>query len=246
MKRILLVDDELDALDMLEYELTHLGVPLIICDKCSDARQAADRIKLHEPDLVFLDIEMPWLNGFDLLDSLDEINFDTIFVTAYNHYAVKAFRYFALDYILKPYSSEDLMRIFDRLDQRVSNQGEDLMQLLQGFKRSIELRKLAVPTSDGFEYLGYDEIVRCQADSNYSKVFTSDGRTLTVSRPLKYLIQIVEDDAFIRVHQSHFINLNFLTRFSKQDGGVIFLKGGTEIPLSRNFKTAFLKKLQRV
>lgn len=245
MRKVLLIDDEFDALDMLEYELLNLQEEVEICAKCADARDAVSLIETHQPDLLFLDIEMPWMNGFDVLDQIQSVDFDVIFVTAYNHYAVKAFRYFALDYILKPYDAEDLSRIFQRLEKKESNQGEDLVQLLHGFKNSMELHKMAIPTSDGFEYVGYDEIVRCQADSNYSKIFLSDGRSIVVSKPLKYLIEIIEDDAFFRVHQSHYINLNYLAKFIKQDGGLIVLKDKTEIPLSRNFKTGFMKRIYR-
>jgi two-component system LytT family response regulator len=239
MKKIVLIDDELNSLDIFEFELNEI-LPNAEILKCNDPRKAPVLLNQFKPDVVFLDIEMPWMNGFELLDHLEQINFKLVFVTAYDQYAVKAFQYFAIDYLLKPVDQKQLAQAIDRIKQQEKGKSDikDMLTLLKN--GTDQFRKFPLPTRNGFEFVDEKDIIRCEADSNYTTVFMSDGRKIVITRPLKFLANKLNTSVFFRPHQSHLINTNFMKRYDKSDGGEIILMDDSSIPLARTKKMDFI------
>lgn len=247
MKKALLIDDELNSLDTLEYELQHFKEEIQVIGTCSDSRTAKSVIESLQPDILFLDIEMPWMSGFELLDTLEEIDFHLIFVTAYDQFAIKAFEYFALDYLLKPVSRESIERVITKVkDIQKKTSNDDVHLLVQTIKQQQkEVHKIALPVKNGYEFYDHSEIVRCEADANYTKVFLVTGQSLLVSKPLKTVAIMLDHPNFFRPHQSHLINLTYMKKFDKSDGGSIVMTQGVSVPISRHKKTAFIDLVKK-
>ncbi len=246
MKKALLIDDESHSLDMLEYEILYLNKDIEIVAKCGDARKAVQLVENHQPDIVFLDIEMPWLSGFEVLDQLKSIDFSLVFVTAYDQYAINAFKYYAFDYLLKPISRKSLKETLDRIESKsklaIASEMQDILSLIR--KGGMEEGKIALPTQEGFEFYNLDTIVRCQADSNYTQVVISDGKTVLVSKTLKHIEDRIGNTNFFRIHQSHLINVNHIISYSKADGGDVKMSDNATIPISRMKRLEFLEKMK--
>lgn len=242
MKSALLIDDELNSIETLEYELQHFSSEIEIIGTCSDARKGKAMIEALQPEVVFLDIEMPWVNGFELLDSLDQINFHLVFVTAYDQFAIKAFEYFTLDYLLKPVSRKSLERTLTKIAQTEKTvPSTDLTHILHLIKQQQEdVKKIALPVKNGYEFYDYAEIIRCEADSNYTKVFILNKKPILVSKSLKVISDMLDSSNFFRPHQSHLINIAHMKKFDKSDGGVILMVDNVPIPISRHKKMAFI------
>ena len=242
MLKIILVDDEDEGLDVLEYDLGRLQIPLKIVGKYNDPQEALIAIQTAQPDLLFLDIEMPWMNGFELLDQVGEIDFRVIFVTAYDQYAIRAFRYFAVDYLLKPvdikHLREAVERVTDSGHKISSSQIKALIDQLH--VRNEPMTRIAIPTSGGFEFIEISSIVRCQADNNYAIIYLVDGKKLLVSKPLKYLHDLLESHRFFRTHQSHLVNLDHVAKFVKADGGYAQMVDGSIVNIARGKKEQFV------
>ncbi|GAB5555243.1 MAG: LytTR family DNA-binding domain-containing protein [Saprospiraceae bacterium] len=242
MKTALLIDDELNSLDVLEYELKHFKKDIRVIGTCSDPRMAKTLINSLQPEVVFLDIEMPWMNGFELLESLGRVDFQLIFVTSYGEFAIKAFEYFALDYLLKPISRSTLEKALSKIQhsqgKAQSSEYSDLLRILQ--RQQKEIKKIALPVRNGYEFYHHDEIVRCEADANYTKVYFQDNNSILVSKPLKAITAMLSGANFFRPHQSHLINLNYIRKFDRSDGGVIIMQDKSNIPISRHKKALFI------
>ena len=247
MLRVTLIDDEQEGLDVLEYDINRLGMDIQILGKYNDPKIGLGAIREKNPDLVFLDIEMPWMNGFELLDQLEEIPFDVIFVTAYDQFAIKAFRYYAIDYLLKPVDQENLREAVARVsEKRKGISKTHLHALIDKLDKEQEpFTKLALPTLEGFEFIPIESIVRCEASNNYCNVILTSGKKFLVSRPLKYIQNLLEEHRFYRTHQSHLINLDHIARYVKSDGGYIVMSDNSIVNLSRGKKDGFLEFLNR-
>lgn len=245
MKTAIIIDDESNSIDLLEYEINQIDKELKVIGKCNDARNAAKMITENNPDIVFLDIEMPWFSGFEVLDQLDEITFKIIFVTAYDQYAIKAFRYFAFDYLLKPVDRKSLQETLNRINNDVEKVDQaDLKSILSFIQKKDNFgEKIALPSQDGYEFFNTDEIIRCQADSNYTQVFMINGKMIMVSKTLKLLEERLSESNFLRIHQSHLINLKHIVSYCKTDGGEVKMGDGMEIPISRQKRKLFLDKM---
>jgi two-component system LytT family response regulator len=192
-------------------------------------------IQNNPPDLLFLDIEMPNLNGFALLDKLLPIDFDIIFTTAYDRYAIRAFNYSAINYLLKPISERNIVTALANWEKRRKKISFEQWRL---FQSSIEnsnqkCTKIALPTGIGFNIVEIRNIIRCQSDNNYTNFFLMDGTKILISRTLKEIDDILSEQKFLRVHQSHLINPKFVKGILKQDGGSLIMADDTEIPVSR-------------
>ncbi len=246
MLRTILIDDEDNCLDFLEYELEQQDIAVEVVAKCNDSRKAVALIENEKPDLVFLDIEMPWLSGFEVLDKLKFIGFHLVFVTAYNEYAIKAFRYFALDYLLKPVDGKLLKETLDQIQKQHNIQREDVGEIIDLLKNEgLKAGKIAFPTFKGYEFYNYDEIIRCEADSNYTKVFTNSGKSIVISKTLKSIEEMLDSSTFIRVHQSHLVNINHLVEYNKADGGELRMSDDSVVPLSRQRRQYFLDRIKK-
>jgi len=203
-------------------------------------------IEETSPQLIFLDIEMPQVNGFQMLEQIKVINFDLIFTTSYDQYAIKAIRTSALDYLLKPIDREELQiavrKAIAKLKSPLPQQLEILFQKL--VPGSNALSKIALPTMEGLQMVGIDSILHIQSDSNYSVLFLKTKQKLIVSRTLKEMEEILDDHSFARVHNSHLVNLNEIEKYMKGEGGYLVMSDGSSVDVSRSRKEMLLTKLQ--
>jgi two-component system LytT family response regulator len=245
MIKAIIVDDELDCCETIEALLNAYCPGVEIIGTYHNGGEALSAILRHQPDLVFLDVEMPKMNGFEMLEQVQQINFDIIFTTSYDQYALKAIRFSAIDYLLKPVDREELQRAVQKVIQRsqrtIAKQVEILMQRLHQPAKSIG--KIALPTMEGLEMIPVDSIISCESDSNYTIVLLRDKKKIVVSTTLKEIEEVLEDHSFARVHRSYLVNLNEVEKYVKGDGGYLIMSDGSMIDVSRNKKEQLLKKL---
>ncbi|MFI5188532.1 MAG: LytR/AlgR family response regulator transcription factor, partial [Chitinophagales bacterium] len=202
-------------------------------------------IRQHLPDLVFLDVEMPKMNGFEMLEQLSVVDFDIIFTTSYDQYALKAIRFSAIDYLLKPVDEEELrnaiQKIIRRSQKPIAQQLEILMQKIH--YPSTPVSKIAMPTMEGLQMIQVDSIINCKSDSNYTILHLKDKKKQVVSTTLKEIEELLEDHSFVRVHRCYLVNLNEVEKYIKGEGGYLVMSDGSTIDVSRSKKETLLKKL---
>ena len=244
MIRAIIVDDEpycCEALATLLEDITDLEM-ISVYHNAADALAA---IKKYSPDLVFLDVEMPKMNGFEMLEQLPSVNFEIIFTTSYDQYALRAIRFSAIDYILKPVDSEELQKavqkVIHRSQKPIAQQLEILMQKIH--QPSTPINKIAMPTMEGLQMIPVDSIISCESDSNYTIFRLKNKQKITASRTLKDVEEILEGHSFVRVHNSYLVNLNEIKRYVKGEGGYLVMSDGTHIDVSRTRKESLLQKL---
>lgn len=242
--KAIIVDDEpycCEALATLLEERSEVEVVSV----CHNAANALAAIKKYSPDLVFLDVEMPKMNGFEMLEQLTSVNFEIIFTTSYDEYALKAMRFSAIDYLLKPVDSEELQiavqKAIRRSQRPISEQLEILMQKIH--QPSTPISKIAMPTMEGLQMIAVDTIISCEADSNYTILKLKDRKKIIVSRTLKEIEELLEEHSFARVHRCYLANLNEVEKYVKGEGGYLVMSDGTTIDVARNKKEVLLKKL---
>ncbi len=246
MLKVLLIDDEERATDALRLMIEKTIPEIRQVFVCNDSRQAAEMIHIYKPGLVFLDIQMPHLNGFELLEKLPNKNFKIIFTTAYNEYAIQAIRFSAFDYLLKPIDLEELRSSVHRL---LENQ-EDYQQqfdLLRNIMHNIQAPsadefRLALPTKEGVHFLMPQEIIRCEAIGNYTKFFTEKGKTYLISKTLGEYDTLLTPHNFIRTHKSHLVNKKSIS-FIDHDGFAV-LKDNSKVEVSRRRKEEVMTALK--
>ena len=240
-----IVDDEPDCCESMVMLLERYCPEVKVLDICYSAETALQSIKEHEPQILFLDIEMPFMNGFELLEKLGQIHFELIFTTSYDQYAIKAIRFSALDYLLKPVDREELQKAVQKAVQRhhhpIPQQFEMLLQKLKN--PAIPINKIAIPTMQGFQLIAAESIISCESDSNYTHLFLKDKRKIIASRNLKEMEELLEDYPFIRIHHSHVVNINEVDKYIKGEGGYLIMSDGSTINVSRSRKELLLKKL---
>lgn len=241
--RALIVDDEANNRENLRLALDAYCQNVEVVAEADSAPTALDRIKELSPDLVFLDIAMPLGSGFDLLESLPHIDFAIIFVTAYDQYAIRAIKFAAVDYLLKPIDALELKQAVERVwaKQRQQKQQGQLEALLHNLQQ--QEKKIALPQSDHIEFVAVNSIIRCRGDRNYTHFHLKDGRELLVSRTLKEYVELLDDQSFYRVHQSHLVNLDYVQQYRKRDGGILIMVDGASIPVARARKEELLARL---
>ncbi|NIG53440.1 LytTR family DNA-binding domain-containing protein [Chitinophaga sp. Cy-1792] len=246
--KAIIVDDEQHCVDALHTMLLKKcpGVNVVGC--VNSVKEAKILIDELQPDLVFLDVEMPHQNGFELLRLFEKITFDVIFTTAYEQYALKAIKFNALDYLLKPFSVQELQESLDKFREKQQNRTKEvstspLEVFLQNMKTLQQThRKIALPTINGLVFMPVQNIVRCESTGNYTKIFFTDKKNLMVSRPLKEFEELLTDVDFFRVHNSHLINLQQMQSYIQGEGGFALMSDGTQVEVSRRRKAEFLKK----
>jgi two-component system, LytTR family, response regulator len=244
----IIVDDDIRCRKALNELLKLSGKKVKILAECGSADEAKEAINSQYPDIVFLDVEMPEKNGFDLLDELEEINFDIVFTTAYEQYAIRAIRSSALDFLLKPIAEKDFLEALHRFETK-KNKTQTLRQvevLLENYSQYNEPnKKIAVPTNNGLEFIRTDNIMRLEADSSYTTFFLSDKTKLVVAKTLKEMEELLSPTKFYRVHHSHLVNIDFIKRFQKSDGGMLIMEDKTEVPISRQRKEELMEILKK-
>ncbi len=250
--KVVILDDELPCTETLAMQINALGLNIVILKKFNDPVEALAYISTHNFDLLFIDIEMPEMSGFSLLSQVNQFNFDVVFTTAYNQYAVEAFKYSALNYLLKPIDDEDLQQCFTMWMQKKdkmlnSQQFSFLINMIE--QRSNLPKKIAIPISDGYEFIDTAMIIRCQADNYYTHFMLTNEKDLLVCRTLKEVEALLKPFGFIRIHQSHLINPSHIKKFSRQDGGTIITSDEVRLSVSKGYKsevTYLLEKLNKL
>ena len=244
MIKAILVDDEIHGLETLGIHLADYCPNVQVMEKCNSAKKALDAIHRLNPDLVFLDIEMPVMNGFELLEQFEEIPFAVIFTTSYDQYAIKAIRFSALDYLLKPVDPKELIAAVNKVDKQKNPPSNEQLKMLmdQLQHKDGRISKIAIPTTEGFELIPADEVVRCEADDNYTHIFLKNKTKIIASRTLKEVEeQLREFPSFIRVHHSYIVNLNEVVRYVRGEGGYVVMTDGSTVNVSRSSKESLLK-----
>ncbi|MFN8242078.1 MAG: LytTR family DNA-binding domain-containing protein [Bacteroidales bacterium] len=246
--RTVVVDDEQYAVDFIISVIKEYCPSLEVVGKANNVAEGIAVIEKEKPDLVLLDVEMPNGTGFDLLSHFPEKDFNVIFITAFNHYAIKAIKFSAVDYILKPININEFIESIDRVTKKHS---DDLLRSNEKFRILMEnLRtpspsRLAIATSEGMEYLNPREIIRIEADRSYSMFYLAGDRKLLVSKNLKEFQDLLGEKYFFRPHNSYLINLKYVKKFVRKEGGYIEMTDGSQIPVSRNRKDIFLVHMAR-
>ncbi len=242
----IIVDDEPYSCESLATLIERYCSDVKLLDICYSGADALKAIKEQAPTLLFLDIEMPGMNGFEMLQQLPSINFSVIFTTSYDQYAIKAIKFSALDYLLKPVDREDLQAAVQKAMQSskqfLPQQIEILLQKLN--HPIIAVNKIAIPTMEGLQMLFVENIISCSSDSNYTTLFLKNKQKIIASRTLKEIEEMLEDYSFLRVHHSYLINLNEIEKYIKGDGGYLIMSDGSNIDVSRSRKEMLMKKLQ--
>ncbi|MFN8253486.1 MAG: LytTR family DNA-binding domain-containing protein [Ferruginibacter sp.] len=241
----IIIDDEAKGRLALHKKLTVYCPQVNIIAEAGNGLEALLLIQHHKPQLVFLDIEMPKMNGFEMLNALAEKNFHVIFTTAYDQYAIKAIKYAAFDYLLKPIDIEELKTAVEKAEQKRAHQTNSQVELLQQNMQhpKKQLNKLAIPTLEGLLFFDINDIVHLEANSNYTFIHFSGEPKITASKTLKEFEDILPEDIFFRTHHSHIINLNYIKRYIKGDGGQIELQNGNYAEVSRRKKEEFMKAI---
>jgi two-component system LytT family response regulator len=243
--KAIIIDDEKRARVSLSLLLQEYCPQVTIVAECENLPEGVKAIRKHQPDIVLLDIEMPGHSGLELLDFFDEneVNFSIIFTTAYNEYALKAFKFSAVDYLLKPIIPEELAEAVERVAKQ-----KQRFENFRAFKENLQqetLTKIAVPSGNTLLFLDTDKIIYIKGEGAYSEVFCSDGCKQLVSRNLKNFEDILcSDSRFLRIHKSYIVNFNFVVAFNKSDGGSIELENKAQIPVSPDKAQQILDQIQ--
>ena len=243
MIKAIIIDDEAKGRLALREKLSVYCTNVQVIAEAANGKEAIELIQQHHPQLLFLDIEMPVMNGFEMLNNIKEKDFHIIFTTAYDQYAIKAIKYAAFDYLLKPIDIEELRLAISKIDdadnKTLGKQVELMQQNLQHPKKHFN--KLAVPSLDGLLFFDVNTIIHLEAHSNYTILHFTNHTKITASRTLKEFEELLPVDIFFRPHHSHIINLQFIKRYIKGDGGQVELENGTFVDVSRRKKDEFLK-----
>lgn len=238
-----IIDDEKSSVEMLQWLINTYCPNVEVVFTTNQPAEGIELLKKHQPELLFLDIEMPGMSGFDLLERLEKFSFQVVFTTAHDQFALRAFKYSALNYLLKPIDPDELQATIQRLEEKRSVlQPEQISVLLENLRPDRgNSGRIALTTGDGLIFVKSDDILYCKADSNYTEVKMSDNRKIVVSKTLKDLDATLSGLNFFRVHNSFLINLNHISRYVKGDGGYIVMPDGTEISIARSKREEFFQ-----
>jgi len=245
MIRSIIIDDEKNCVDSLAFDLQKNFPQIELIDTCTSPKQGLMSIRKQKPDLVFLDVQMPWMNGFEMLEMLDEIDFAIIFTTAYDQFAAKAFRLSAIDYLLKPVDVNDLKeavkKATDKIDQKSGKANID--NLLHNINNPEAKQRVAFAGREGYEFIEITSIVYAQAEGAYTHVFLTNKRKLIISKTLSDIEEMLPANQFQRIHHSTLVNLNHVTHFYKTDGGYIVLDSGEKLVVSKSKKEGLMERM---
>ncbi|WP_167617345.1 LytR/AlgR family response regulator transcription factor [Maribellus sediminis] len=243
--KAILVDDEKHGRENLSGILQQNCPEVVILGQATSVETAIELINTLKPDLVFLDIEMPGANGFQLLERLPKVTFEVIFVTAYDSYAIKAIRFSAVDYILKPINLNDLKAAVDKVADRLQRKEEN--KRIQELYRNLnqpENPRIGLPTGDRIEFIEVSNIIHCRGEGNYTHIFLKNSERLLVAKTLIEFEDLLREYQFIRTHKSHLVNLKHVTAFIKTDGGALKLSNGESVAISRRRRETVVEELK--
>lgn len=239
----IIIDDEQKGRNSLKKKLIEYCPQVVLLGEADSGDEGLRLIEKHDPRIVFLDIEMPMMNGFEMLHHLPTKHFHLIFTTAYDQYAIKAIKYAAFDYLLKPIDIEELQVTIKKAEQQMAlnNTAERLETLTHNLGGKHQLQKIAIPTMEGLLFFNLSDIVYLEAESNYTTLHFVNHPKLVASRTMREFEELLPSDMFFRTHNSYIINLNFIKRYLKGDGGQIELQNGHFVDVSRRKKEEFIK-----
>lgn len=243
MLRTVIIDDESKARNALKNLLEKHCRPIEVVGEADCVKAGKALIESLEPDVVFLDVQMPDGTGFDLLEQLEEVNFKIIFASAFDKFAIQAFKFSAVDYLLKPVETEELVKACSRLEEgKQYSEINKKLEVLLSNRNSFD--KIALPSLEGITFVRIKEIIRCESDNNYTNIFLLNGQRIIVSKTLKEYDEMLTPFNFFRIHKSHLINIGFLQKYKKGEGGYVVMEDGAELEVSRRRKEDFLTALQ--
>ncbi len=243
--RAVIIDDEELSSETLDLLLQRHCPEVEVCGIANSIDTGAALIERESPELVFLDIEMPFGTGFDVLDRISDIRFEIVITTAHNQYALRAIKVHAIDYLLKPIAVEDLKAAVHEAERRLREHPDVAMQNI--FSNVVRMQnqgeRIGLPTADGMLFVKIQDVIRCEADGNYTRVFLADSQELLISRPLKAYDKLLSKHNFFRIHHSHLINLNHVVRYIRGEGGHVITSDNSSVIVARSKKEALLKRL---
>ena len=244
MIKAIAIDDEVHCLETLSILLKESCPQVQLLQQCRSAKKGLEAIEKDKPELVFLDIEMPVMNGFELLEQFTEISFAIIFTTSYDQYAIKAIHFSALDYLLKPIDPNELKLAVKKVEEQrhlpMAEQFQMLLKQING--KNSGFNKIAVPTAEGFELIPADQVLYLEANDNYTHLFLKNKNKIIACRTLKEMEEQIHDFTFfIRIHNSYMVNLNEVTKYMRGEGGYLVMSDGSSVNVSRSRKDALLK-----
>lgn len=249
MIRTLIIDDEQHCIDRVTHLLEAHKDRVHLMDALHSVEEGVTAIKKFKPDLIFLDVQINDKTGFDLLKQIDTHDFEVIFTTAHDKYAVQAFKFSAIDYLLKPVDADDLQQALEKVSKKVAEKANNdrLDVLLHNLKNTQgSTKKISIPTVTGFVFVQVTDILRCQSEINYTTIFLKDKQKMTVAKTLKEFEELLSDYNFFRVHNSHLINLAYIKSYNKGKGGIVTMMDQTDIEVSTRRKDDLMKKLSEI
>jgi two-component system LytT family response regulator len=246
--RSIIIDDEPNNVENLQGIINTYCPEIEVAATALNAADGIAAIKAHQPDLIFLDIQMPGDSGFDLLQAFPAINFEVIFITAFDQYGIQAIKFSALDYLLKPINITEFKQAITKAKEKIDNKKrnyniDNLLDYIKAGKKDSP--KIALPTLTEIMYVRVSTIIRCEADNNYTKFFIDTGEQILVCKTLKDFAELLTPHDFVRTHQSHLVNLCFVKSYLKEDGGMLLLTNQTKIPISRQNKDKIRDELNK-
>jgi two-component system, LytTR family, response regulator len=248
MINAILIDDEATGLEALQLAIEKYCPDVLIKGTYNTPQQGLDAIRQLKPDLVFLDVQMPQLSGFDVLQQASPVNFEVIFVSAHNQYAIKAIKFSALDYLLKPVDVDELIHAVKKVNERLNKKNNfyQYQSVLNNIQlKSGKIEKLAVPSLEGIDFFNTEDIIFCKADGSYTAIILKNNQHVLVSKNLKDFENILVDSGFCRVHHSYLINLRHVQKYIKGEGGYVILTDNHHVDISRRKKEEFLELLDK-
>lgn len=244
MLNTILIDDQEFCTEVLQDMLKHVNADINVVAVCNSGKEGIKAIKKHDPDLVILDVEMPGMTGFEMLQEIKQPGFEVIFTTSFDKYSIEAIRYSALDYLLKPVMPHELKAALEKMDHRqnknITKQFKTLFQHLDGSRRPVN--HVALPSMEGLIFVNVIDIIHCESDSNYTTLFLKSGEKMVVTKTLKDIEGLLEGNNFYRVHNSHLINMHHIKKYVKGNAGYVVMDSGADITVARNRKEDFLKQ----
>lgn len=245
MIKSIIIDDEPHCINSLKADLTEHCPHVEVAATCASAKEGILAIKKIRPRLIFLDVEMPWINGFEMLEMLDHIDFCIIFTTAHDKFAAKAFRISAVDYLLKPVDAEELKAAVKKAEEKIlaSAGSINIENLLQNIKLPAQQQKIAFPQRDGYEFIPSDNILYCHAEGAYTTIHLTGNKKLLISRALGDIEEMLPHDIFQRIHHSVIVNIKHITNLMRSDGGYVLIDNGEKLMISKAKKDTLLQRL---